>query len=202
MYFCRFKLILKINWEDPSGNSLQLLLSFIYCQNPKSTNNSIELNLRLDYILTQRSTTQHDHTNSLLLLLTAQASQAGKLYSSTVTASQTGRLYNCSVTHRPVQPLRRSTKFAHRANITVRISHLAVEGKGGRLKSIVTLRGADISHQHTQKGQICAPHENTVQLVCVKKCFCFVYGQAAQECVLCSPVVFAYLMWFWNGAHF
>ena len=28
------------------------------CQNPNSTNNSIELNLRLDYILTERSTTQ------------------------------------------------------------------------------------------------------------------------------------------------
>ena len=26
------------------------------CQNPNSTNNSIELNLRLDYILTERST--------------------------------------------------------------------------------------------------------------------------------------------------
>jgi hypothetical protein len=27
-----------------------------YCQNPNSTNNSIEVNLRLDYILTERST--------------------------------------------------------------------------------------------------------------------------------------------------
>ena len=44
------------------------------CLNPNSTNNSIELNLRLDYILTQLST-HHHHTNSLLLLLTAPASQ-------------------------------------------------------------------------------------------------------------------------------
>ena len=42
-------------------------------------------------------------------------------------------------------------KFVLRAKITARISHLAVEGKGGRVKSVVTLRGADISHQHTQK---------------------------------------------------
>ena len=31
-------------------------------------------------------------------------------------------------------------KFALRAKITARISHLAVEGKGGRVKSVVTLR--------------------------------------------------------------
>jgi hypothetical protein len=60
------------------------------CQNPNSTNDSIELSLRLDYIFTQRSTT----TNSLLLLLTG-----------TGQASQAGRLYNYTVTHRPVQPL-------------------------------------------------------------------------------------------------
>ena len=42
-----------------------------YCQNPNSTNNSIELNLRLDYILTASSTPPT--TNYLLwLLLTAQ----------------------------------------------------------------------------------------------------------------------------------
>jgi hypothetical protein len=29
------------------------------CQNPNSTNNSIELNLRLDYILTARSSHHH-----------------------------------------------------------------------------------------------------------------------------------------------
>ena len=45
----------------------------------------------------------------------------------------------------------KKAKFADRAKITARISHLAVEGKGGRVKSVVTLRGADISHQHTQK---------------------------------------------------
>ena len=38
-----------------------------------------------------------------------------------------------------------------KAKITARISHLAVKGQGGRVKSVVTLRGADISHQHTQK---------------------------------------------------
>ena len=57
------------------------------CQNPNSTNNSIELNLRLDYILTQLSTPPHPPTtttNSLLLLLTAPASQAGRLYNYTV----------------------------------------------------------------------------------------------------------------------
>ena len=32
-----------------------------YCQNPNSTNNSIELNLRLDYILTERSTHHPTH---------------------------------------------------------------------------------------------------------------------------------------------
>ena len=64
-----------------------LTLVNVYCQNPNSTNNSIELNLRLDYILTERSTTHppHHHTNSLLLLLlTAPASRAGntvQLYS-------------------------------------------------------------------------------------------------------------------------
>jgi hypothetical protein len=31
------------------------------CQNPNSTNNSNELNLRLDYILTERSTPPHHH---------------------------------------------------------------------------------------------------------------------------------------------
>jgi hypothetical protein len=41
-------------------------------------------------------------------------------------------------------------KFAHRAKITARISYLAVEGNGGRVKSIVTLQGADVSHQQTQ----------------------------------------------------
>ena len=34
------------------------------------------------------------HTNSLLLLLTAPASQAGRLYNCTVTASQAGMLYS------------------------------------------------------------------------------------------------------------
>ena len=42
-------------------------------------------------------------TKSLLLLLTAPASQEGRLYNCTVTASHAGRLYNCLVTHRPVQ---------------------------------------------------------------------------------------------------
>ena len=39
--------------------SAHLALDLYYCQNPYSTNNSIELNLRLDYILTERSTTTH-----------------------------------------------------------------------------------------------------------------------------------------------
>ena len=68
---------------------------------PKLNHQLIQLSLRLDYILTQRSTPPNT-TNSLLLLLTAPASQAGRLYNCTVTASQAGRLYNCSVTHRPV----------------------------------------------------------------------------------------------------
>ena len=38
------------------------------CQNPNSTNSSIELNLRFDYILTARSTHQPPTTNYLLLL--------------------------------------------------------------------------------------------------------------------------------------
>ena len=46
----------------------------------------------------------------------------------------------------------KKAKFAHSAKITAHISHLAVGGKGGRVKSILTLRGADISHQHTQKS--------------------------------------------------
>jgi hypothetical protein len=52
--------------------SLQIQRRF-NCQDP----NSIEQNLRLDYILTDRST---HHTNYLLLLLLSPASQAGKLY--------------------------------------------------------------------------------------------------------------------------
>jgi hypothetical protein len=87
--------------------------------------------------------------------------------------------------------LNKKAKFAHRAKITARISHLAVESKGGRVKSIVTLRGADISHQHTHKKAKFAHRTKTqayiVQWVCVKFCCCFVYGQSAQECVLCSP---------------
>ena len=55
------------------------------CLNPNSTNISIELNLRLDYILTDRSThPTTTTTNSLVLLLTAPASQAGRLYNYTV----------------------------------------------------------------------------------------------------------------------
>ena len=38
------------------ADSTQQQYLFIYCLNPNSTNNSIELNLRLDYILTQLST--------------------------------------------------------------------------------------------------------------------------------------------------
>ena len=38
-----------------------IMLLNCYCQNPNSSNNSIELNLRLDYILTARSTTQPPH---------------------------------------------------------------------------------------------------------------------------------------------
>jgi hypothetical protein len=45
----------------------------------------------------------------------------------------------------------KKAKFANCAKITVRISYLAVEGKGERVKSNVTLRDADISHQHTHK---------------------------------------------------
>jgi hypothetical protein len=55
-----------------------------YCQNPNSTNNSIELNLRLDYILTESSPCPPTTNSRLLLLFSAPASQAGKLYSSTV----------------------------------------------------------------------------------------------------------------------
>jgi hypothetical protein len=44
------------------------------------------------------------HTNSLLLL-SAPASQAVRLYNCTVTDSHEGRLYNCTVTHIPVQPV-------------------------------------------------------------------------------------------------
>jgi hypothetical protein len=58
-------------WRIQIGFLLQPIKA--NCQNPKLTNNSIELNLRLDYILTERSTTHHP-TNSLLLLLTAPAS--------------------------------------------------------------------------------------------------------------------------------
>jgi hypothetical protein len=42
-------------------------------------------------------------------------------------------------------------KFAHRAKITARISNLAVEGRVGRVKSVATLRGPDISHQHAKE---------------------------------------------------
>ena len=48
-------------------------------------------------------------------------------------------------------PLKKA-KFAHRSKITASITYLAVEGKGGRVKSVLTLRGADISHQHTKKN--------------------------------------------------
>ena len=47
---------------------LVLFSNYYYCQNPNSTNNSIDLNLRLDYILTERST-HHPTTNSLLFFV-------------------------------------------------------------------------------------------------------------------------------------
>jgi hypothetical protein len=39
------------------------------CQNPNSTNNSIEQNLRLDYILTQLSTPPHHHHHKLSVVV-------------------------------------------------------------------------------------------------------------------------------------
>jgi hypothetical protein len=78
------------------STSIQLswAVTKMYCQNPNSTISSIQQSLSLDYILTQRSTPaiHQPTTNSLLLLLTAPASKAG-------------RLHNCTVTHIPVQPL-------------------------------------------------------------------------------------------------
>jgi hypothetical protein len=35
--------------------------------------------------------------------------------------------------------------------ITAHISHLAIEDKVGRVKSVATLRGPDISHQHAKE---------------------------------------------------
>jgi hypothetical protein len=65
-YCCRYG---SIGWT--------LKLWYSCCQNTNSTNNSIVLNLRLDYILTERSThPTPPTTNYLLLLLTAPASQA------------------------------------------------------------------------------------------------------------------------------
>ena len=60
---------LKINWQHVyiswyrSKCSISWILATFEqnCWNPNSTNNSIELNLRLDYILTARSTTTHHH---------------------------------------------------------------------------------------------------------------------------------------------
>jgi hypothetical protein len=43
----------------------------LYCQNPNSTKNSIELNLRLDYILSARSTT-HPTTQTICCCCAAQ----------------------------------------------------------------------------------------------------------------------------------
>jgi hypothetical protein len=71
------------------------LATLNYCLNPNSTNSSVQQNLRLDYILTERSTHHPPPTttNYLLLLLTAKASQAGRLYNYTVIASHAIRLY-------------------------------------------------------------------------------------------------------------
>ena len=41
--------------------SCMVLIKLIYCQNPNSTISSIQLSLRLDYILTQRSTPPTHH---------------------------------------------------------------------------------------------------------------------------------------------
>ena len=57
---------------------------------------------------------------------------------------------------------------------------------------------------HCSKTPACISH-----LVCVKSCRCFVLGQASQECIFCTPVIFVYFMsslsvqcrkWFFNGA--
>ena len=61
-----------------------------YCLNPNSTNSSVQQNLRFRL---HSYTIIHPTTNYLLLLLTAPASQALRLYNYTLTASQAGRLY-------------------------------------------------------------------------------------------------------------
>jgi hypothetical protein len=58
----------------------------------KFNQNSIELNLRLDYILTARSTHHHHPTQTICCYCAAQASQAGRLYNYTV-ADQLAPLY-------------------------------------------------------------------------------------------------------------
>ena len=75
-----------------SLSNMHWLVITIYCLNPNSTNSSVQQNLRFrlhSYTIIHPPTT----TNYLLLLLTAPASQALRLYNYTLTASQAGKLY-------------------------------------------------------------------------------------------------------------
>ena len=73
-YSCIGPVMAKLGRGRPSVFLRKPCLIVCYCQNPNSTNSSIEQNLRLDYILTPCR--DPPHTISLLLLLTAPASQA------------------------------------------------------------------------------------------------------------------------------